>query len=84
MLTNDVANYEMWQLIIGMVDGWHSSPGGLNNFSHIGLDSPKNSFTFVYLVNESNSTISLDSNIKQVEFKHNNVFMINLVSMQLD
>ena len=33
LLKSDLVNYNTCQSIIGMVDGWHGSPGGLNNFS---------------------------------------------------
>ena len=29
----------MWRLIIGMVDRWRGSPGGLNNFSVLDVDA---------------------------------------------
>ena len=32
-LKSELANYETWNLIIGMVDDWHGSLDGLNNFS---------------------------------------------------
>ncbi len=49
----------------------------------LGLRSRKNLFMFVYLVNESSSSLNLDSTIKQVELKHNFVFMNKLLSMRV-
>ena len=39
---------------------------------------------FICLVNKSNSCPSLNSTIKEVKFKHNNVFVNMLVNMRFD
>ena len=48
------------------------------------LDPGKYLFVFVYLVNESSSSLSLGSSIKQVKLKHNKVFVNKLVGMRFD
>lgn len=49
----------------------------------LGLRLGKNLFMFVYLVNESSSSLNLGSTIKQAELKHNFVFMNKLLSMRV-
>ncbi len=38
----------------------------------------------VFLKNEPNSSLNLDSTFKEAEFKHNKVFMYKFMSMRLD
>ena len=44
----------------------------------------KKLFIFVYLANNTNSSLSLGSTIKQAKFKHNYVFVNKLVNMRLN
>ena len=76
----------MTSQVVDLASGFKSTTRVVNELSrkHLKLDSRKMLFTFVYLVNEPNLSLVLDSNINQVKSKHNNMFVNKLVSMSLD
>ena len=51
-------------------------------YEHLKLSLKKNLLMFVCLINELRSNPTLDSIIKRVKLKHNNIFVNNLVNMR--